>query len=127
MNSDETKSSSFKKRLQSFSFAINGLKVLVREEPNARIHLAASILVIFLGVLMSLTTFDWIAIWICIGLVLGTEIFNTAMENLCNHISPEKNELIGKVKDLSAAAVLVTAVISLVVGALIFLPKIMGI
>lgn len=113
-----------KKRLKSFQYAFNGLRVLFYEEANARIHLVAAIAVILLGLLLKITAPEWLIILFCIALVFICEIINTAIENLCDFISPEKHELIKKTKDLAAAAVLIAAVFSVVVGLIIFLPKV---
>jgi diacylglycerol kinase len=111
---------SIQARLQSFRYAFNGLKTLIREEPNARIHLVAATGVIILGFLLKITPFEWIAILLAIGFVFAMELVNTALENLCDFVSPEKHELIKKIKDLSAASVLVSAVVAIIIGVLVF-------
>ena len=113
-----------KKRLQSFVYAFQGIQALFRDEPNARIHLGAAVLVNVAGLWFKISTFEWVALWVCIGLVFIAEIINTALENICDHISPEKNVRIGEIKDLAAAAVLISVVISVIVAALIFAGKI---
>lgn len=117
---------SVRKRLKSFVYAFNGLKVMLREEHNARIHLAAAILAVSLGVILKISWPEWIFLSIVIGVVFTAELFNSAIEHLCDHLSPEQNARIKKVKDLSAAAVLVSAIAALVTGCLIFLPKIIS-
>ncbi len=89
---------------------------MVRDEPNFQIHIAAVLLLNLIGLWLRFSSFEWIAIWICIGLVLVTEIFNTAIEQLCNSMTTEKNVSIGKIKDLAAAAVLVAATVSVMVA-----------
>ena len=117
---------SIKKRIQSFGYALNGLKILITEEHNARIHLVVSVIVIILGFAFGISLSEWISICLCIGLVIVTETINSAIENLADFVSPAKNELIKKVKDLSAFAVLFSAVIAVITGLIIFLPKITG-
>ncbi|MDR1678479.1 MAG: diacylglycerol kinase family protein [Prevotellaceae bacterium] len=117
---------SIHKRLKSFTFAVNGLKILLREEHNAQIHLAITICVTIIGFLLQISLIEWIAVVLCIGLVFALELVNSAVENMCDFISPEKNEMIKKVKDLSAAAVLVAAACSVIVGLIVFLPKIIA-
>ncbi len=114
---------SIKKRLESFKYAFNGLKILILEEHNARIHILATILVIISGFLFEISTLEWLAIIFAIGFVVACEIINSAIENLADFISPNKNEIIKKVKDLSAAAVLISALTAIVVGIIVFLPK----
>jgi len=93
---------------------------MIREEPNARIHLVAAIFVILIGFLLKITPLEWIAILFAIGFVFAMEMVNTALENLCDFVSPEKHEMIKKIKDLSAAAVLVSAIVAAVIGFLVF-------
>lgn len=114
------------KRIKSFTYAFNGLRVLFREEHNARIHLFATVCVIVAGILLKLSPMEWAAVVFAIGLVFGGEIFNSAIEDLADVVCPERDERIKKVKDLSAAAVLVAAITALVIGLLVFIPKIMA-
>lgn len=115
---------SVKKRLQSFKYAINGLKILFKEEHNARVHLAVAIIVIIGGIVFSVSIVEWIILCFAIGLVISFEIINSAIENLADFVSPQYHNLIKKVKDLSAAAVLVSTISSIIAGILIFLPKV---
>ena len=120
----DSQSFSIKKRIKSFRFAINGLKFLIVNEHNARIHLFATILVIILGIFFEISGMEWMAVLICIGLVLSLEAVNSSIEVLSDEVTQERNEAIKVIKDLSAAAVLISAIISAVVGLIIFLPKI---
>tara|TARA_B110000285_G_scaffold148750_1_gene166012 strand:+ start:5776 stop:6153 length:378 start_codon:yes stop_codon:yes gene_type:complete len=110
-------------RLLSFKFAFNGIKLFFKEEHNSWIHLLLTMTAITFGVWLKISLLEWVLIVFCIGFVFVTEIINTAIENICNFISPEKHSIIKRIKDLSAAAVLFSAVTSLIVGVLIFLPK----
>ena len=114
---------SIKKRLQSFRFAIKGIKNLIINEHNARIHLTALLVVIGLGLFFKLELMEWVAITIVSGIVILTELINTAIENLADIVEPKWNEKIGKIKDYSAGAVLVAAIVSVIVGGVIFIPK----
>lgn len=118
---------SVKNRLKSFKYAFNGLKTLLKEEHNARIHLLATIFVVFLGFILSISFLEWIAVIFAIGMVFALEILNAAIENLSDFVSAEKHEMIGKIKDLGAAAVLVGAISAFLVGIIIFVPKIISI
>ena len=117
---------SIKKRLQSFRFAIKGIKNLIINEHNARIHLTALLVVIGLGLFFKLELMEWVAITIVSGIVILTELINTAIENLADIVEPKWNEKIGKIKDYSAGAVLVAAIVSIIVGSVIFIPKFMA-
>lgn len=118
---------SLRKRLKSFVFAFNGIKNLVYKEHNARIHFLALFCAVGLGIFFNIELTEWIAIIIVSGMVILSELFNTAIEQLADFVEPEWNSKIGLIKDLSAGAVLVSVIISLVVGGLIFIPKIIGI
>lgn len=115
---------SIAKRLKSFTYAFNGLKVLFQEEHNSRIHLFATVCVIVAGVLLKLSILEWVAVAFAVGLVFSGEIFNSAIEDLADVVCPERDERIKKVKDLAAAAVLVNALTAAVIGLLVFVPKI---
>jgi diacylglycerol kinase len=111
-------------RLKSFKHAWNGIKILFKEEPNARIHFIAILFVSLISIILQIDITEWIAIFFSIALVITAEIFNTAIENISDFISPERNEKIKKIKDLSAAAVLVSAITAIIVAFIIFIPKI---
>ena len=114
-----------RKRVQSFKHAFRGIRELFRETPNARIHLQVAIAAILLGVVFRISTGEWLAIVIAMGGVFAMEAINTALETLSDYAC--KNEihpLIRKAKDLAAAAVLIAALGAVVVGILIFTPKI---
>lgn len=114
------------KRIKSFKYAFNGLRVLIIEEHNARIHLMATILVLIAGVFFKISVIEWGMIAFSIGFVFSMEAINSAIENLSDFVSPNKHKLIKKVKDLSAAAVLISAITSLIIGCLVFIPKIIN-
>ena len=105
--------------------AFEGLRVLFCEEWNACIHLVVMLCAVVAGFLFHLTAGEWMAVVFAIGLVFSLELINTAIENLADFVCAERHEQIRKVKDLSAAAVLVGALAALAVGVLVFLPKIM--
>jgi len=111
-------------RFRSFGFAIEGLVYAVKTEGNARVHLAATILVIALGFGFKVSKFDWVALLAAIGLVWLAELLNTALENLCDFVAPERSDAIKRVKDVAAAGVLVAALVAAGIGALVFWPYI---
>lgn len=115
---------SFRERLNSFKYAFNGLKILIQEEHNARIHFFISIVVCILGFVFKISMVEWIAILILSAIVIGMEIINSAIERICNFISPEWNENIKQIKDLASLAVLVVSIVAVICGLIIFLPKI---
>lgn len=114
-------------RFKSFKYAFNGIKILFKEEHNARIHFFVLVLVIIAGAVFKISLPEWISIIIIIivsGIVISAEIFNSAIENIADFISPEKNDQIKRIKDLAAAAVLFGSTVAVIVGLLIFIPKI---
>ena len=117
---------SLKKRLKSFVYAINGVKLLLREEHNARIHALATFCVIGLGFYFTISSTEWIAVLFAIGFVFSMEMVNSAIENVCDFMSPDKHETIKKVKDMAAGAVLISAIIAAIVGSIIFIPKVLA-
>lgn len=110
-------------RLKSFKYAFNGLGILIKEEHNSWIHLFAAICVIIAGLIFDVSKFEWISIVFAIGFVISLEIINSAIENIADFVSPERHSKIKKIKDLSAAGVLVSAITALIVGLIVFIPK----
>lgn len=113
---------SVKKRIKSFSYAFAGLKVLFKEEHNARIHAVASLLVVAAGILFHITAGEWIAVVLCIGMVVSAEIVNSSIERCADFVKQERDDRKRDIKDLGAAAVLVCAIAAAVVGCIIFIP-----
>jgi len=114
-----------KKRLMnSFKYAIEGMKTAYQEEQNLRLHTISAIVIIILGIVFKLSIIELSICLILIGLVLMAEFFNTALENMVDMITLEKNPYAKKAKDISAAGVLVFAIVSGIIGGLIFIPKI---
>jgi diacylglycerol kinase len=117
---------SIAQRLKSFGYAINGLKYTIRTQHNFTIHLVLAIIAIILGFVLNISNLEWITIIIVIGLVMSAEIFNTSVEEIVNLVSPSKNSKAGIIKDLAAGAVFVLSIVALIVGIIIFLPKIIN-
>ncbi len=117
---------SLRARGQSFKYAFEGIKAFFKEEHNARIHLAATVMVVILSIALPVTIIEIIALTLSIGFVWVAEIFNTAIEKAMDFMSTESDSRIKVIKDLSAAAVLVAAAVALVTGCLIFIPKILA-
>lgn len=117
---------SIKERVLSFKYAFDGLKVLFKDEHNAWIHACFAILAVLLGILLDISFLEWIAIIISIGFVFSIEILNTAIEHIANFIQPNQDIKIKAIKDLAAAAVMVSAFCSFLVGVVIYLPKLLA-
>ena len=109
--------------IKSFGYALSGIAYTVKTQMNFQIHMAAIVLVALAGWYFQLSSGDWLWIILAIGLVLVTELLNTAIEQLVNLVSPEFNILAGRVKDIAAGAVLIAAISSVAIAAIIFIPK----
>lgn len=107
-----------------FKHAINGLSLAFRSEYNFRFHLIALVVVLFFGYFLEINIIEWAVLVFCMGLVLITELLNTAIEYCCNFMEPNHNQKIKEIKDIAAAAVLLSALCAALVGLLIFIPKI---
>lgn len=117
---------SLKDRLQSFRYAFSGLKFLWNSEHNFRIHVVLTTCAILMGIAFRISLVEWIAIAFAVGLVMMTEALNTSIELIADLASPDYDERIKKIKDISAAAVLIVSLIAAIVGLLIFIPKIIA-
>lgn len=113
-------------RLRSIAFAVNGLGLLVRHEPNMRLHLGAAFVVTAAGIWLGLSMTDWQWIILAIALVLMTEALNTAVEQTCNAVSREFHPAIKAAKDVAAGAVLISAGAAALIGAFVFVPHVMA-
>lgn len=122
MNSDLF---SVRSRLRSFKFAIRGFASLLMYEHNSRIHLIAASIVIIMGFIFKISLIEWCLLIMIIGLVFFSELINSSLEAISDVVKPEWNENIMKAKDYAAASVLVTAVISVFIGGLIFIPRLL--
>ena len=109
--------------IKSFQYALQGLLSAIRSEANLRFHIAAAVIVIAAGLWLQIETVEWCIVVLCIAAVFGFELINTSIEQLCNHVTAEEHPSIKKIKDISAAAVLLISLASAVAGLLIFLPK----
>ncbi|WP_247237285.1 diacylglycerol kinase family protein [Telluribacter sp. SYSU D00476] len=114
------------KALRSFRYAGEGIVSLFRFENNARIHLLAAVAVILLGFFFEISIAEWGLIITHIGLVWMAEAFNTAFEKLADLVSPEYHPTIKAVKDLAAGGVLMVALSAVIVGGLVFIPKLLA-
>jgi len=118
---------SLKKRLKSFIYAFHGLCYLIKNEHNARIHLLAAVCVVIAGFCFKISVLEWIIVTFACGIVIVTEIFNSSIERLADLITKDKNLRIKELKDLSAAAVFVAAIVAAIIGLIIFVPYLINI
>lgn len=106
-------------RIQSFRYALSGLGFILKTQHNAWIHLGIAAAVVVTGLLVGLTTSDWLWVASAIALVWFAETMNTGFEYLCDAVSPDHSADVEKAKDIAAGAVLICSVYAVVVGALV--------
>lgn len=119
----EYKPFSMKERSKSFRYAFEGILCFFKREHNAILHLLATVIVLILSIIFPVSRSEIIVLIIVIGLVWTAEFFNTAIEKMADLVSKEDHPEIKFIKDVAAAAVLVMAVVALLTGCLIFIPK----
>ncbi len=113
----------FKGRLRSLKFALKGTWLLITTEHSIMVQIAIALLVTVLGFFMHLSTMEWMLQSLAIGMVLVAESLNTAIEKLCDFFHPKYDKKIGFIKDISAGASAFAAIIAIIIGLLIYLPK----
>lgn len=109
-------------RMASFGYAIRGIRSTIWAEHNFRIHLVATLVVIAMAAYFEVSTYDWLWLTAAISLVFITEMINTAIEQLVDLVEPNRNPLAGKIKDIAAGAVLISAIAAITIGVIIFWP-----
>ena len=114
----------YKKLINSFKYAIEGIISSFKTERNMKIHVLAMTVVIALGFFFKLDKVEWCFIIIAIASVISAELFNTAIETVVDMVSPQKNPQAKLAKDIAAGAVLTLAIGAAIIGAIIFIPKI---
>ena len=109
--------------LHSFRYAISGIKEAFKQERNLKIHLIIAIIVIIMGFVLSISFFEWSLIFLAIGGMLSLEMMNSSIERVVDLVTEDFHPLAKAAKDIAAGAVLIFAAISVVIGLIIFLPK----
>jgi diacylglycerol kinase len=110
--------------LKSFANAFAGMAYFFTNDRNGKIHLTITVTVIAASVALQVSAIEWMIVLLCIALVISLEMLNSALEKLCDLVEPNYHSTIKVIKDVSAAAVVLSAIISVVIGIIIFLPKI---
>lgn len=114
------------KLIKSFGYALKGINYCFKTQLNFRIHLLAIVVVVVAGFIFTITNTEWLFVLACCMAVLTAEMLNTAIEKLCDAVIKEQHPLIEIIKDTAAGAVLVSAAGSVMVAAIIFIPKIIA-
>ncbi|AJD91498.1 UDP kinase [Jeotgalibacillus malaysiensis] len=115
-----------KKFMLSFKYAGHGLKDVFKQEQNFRFHTSAAVITIAAGIFFRISLLEWVIIILAIGSVMGLELINTAVERTVDLISTDHHPLAKKAKDAGAASVLVFSIAAAIVGAIIFIPKVIS-
>ncbi|WP_172135550.1 diacylglycerol kinase family protein [Adlercreutzia sp. ZJ473] len=108
---------------RAFSCAWEGIAYAFTSQRNLKIHSAFAVLAVALGFALRISEAGWLSVVVCIALVMALEVVNTAVESVVDLVSPEWNELAKRAKDCAAGAVYLAAGASLVVAAIVFLPR----
>lgn len=111
-----------KHRVLSFKYALEGIFTALKEEPNLKFHFLAAYLTLILGMIFQISITEWLIISLAIGLVIGMELTNTAIEELVNSFTTNFHPSAKKIKDISAGAVFVASFTAFIIGLLIFVP-----
>lgn len=117
------KDSFFKGRLKGFKFALKGVWLLITTEHSIMIQVGITIIMTIIGFLMDISATEWMFQILAIGLVLVAESVNTAIEKLSDFVHPEYHKKIGFIKDIAAGAPAFAAIIAVIIGFIIYLPK----
>ena len=112
----------FSGRIRSIKFAVEGLVLMLRGQHNAWVHFSATVIVVTAGIFLNLSSLQWVAIVLSIISVWVAEALNTAFELLCDVTNPEFHPIVKKAKDVSAGAVLLSAIGAIIVDLIIFMP-----
>ena len=123
---ERKKQKGIKKFINSFSYPIKGLRYAYKNEQNLAVDVGLALLVVIFGFLFRINKYEWAILVLTIGLVISCELINTAIEAVVDLVTEEYHPLAKVAKDTSAAAVLVFALVAIVVGLIIFVPKIIG-
>ncbi len=110
--------------IQSLRYALNGCAKLFGTERNARIHLAAFVVVVAAGFCLEIDRVEWMIILLASGAVIAAEAMNTAIEGTIDIVHPQYGEKAGRIKDIAAGAVLIVTCAAIAVGVIVFFPKI---
>ena len=115
-----------KNLIDSFKYAFEGIAAAIKKERNLKIHIGVMFLVIIFGIILKISILEWFVCLLLFGGVISLEMVNTAIETTVDLITMEKNPKAKFAKDVSAGAVLVMAIVSIIIGLIIFMPKILG-
>lgn len=111
-------------RLKSVGYAFKGVYLLLKTEASIKIQFIIALIMIFAGFYYNISATEWMIQILAIGLVISIEALNTAIEEITDFIHPEQNRKIGLIKDIAAGSVLIASVSVIIIGFIIFFPKV---
>lgn len=117
----------FKNRFIAFKYAFSGLAAAFKNEVHLKLYLFIALIVIGLAFYFGVSKTEWLELFACITLVITLEMFNSAIEKLCDLVMPDKHPKIKYIKDVMAGAVLLACVFAAIVGVMVFMPYLKGI
>jgi len=115
-----------KRLIDSFKYAFNGFQSAWKSEQNLRIHTFSAIVIIFLSIYLNISAIEWMFVLLVIGGMFSLELMNTAIERTVDLVTKEFHPIAKQAKDIAASAVLLFSIISILIGMIIFLPKIVS-
>ncbi|WP_306013022.1 MULTISPECIES: diacylglycerol kinase [unclassified Allomuricauda] len=118
------KESFFKNRVKSVGYALKGMFLLLRTESSIQIQFVIALVVTAFGFYFEISRVEWTIQLLSIGMVMGVEGVNTAVEKICDYIQPNLDPKIGLIKDISAGAVMIVSILASIIGLIIYIPKI---
>lgn len=123
---ERKKEKGLKKFINSFSYPVKGLKYAYRNEQNLTVDVGIALIVVIFGFIFKVNKYEWAILALTIGLVISCELINTAIEATVDLVTEEYHPLAKVAKDTSAAAVFIFAIVAVIVGLIIFLPKVIA-
>jgi diacylglycerol kinase len=115
----------FRRLLKSFTYSFKGLQKVVREEQNIKIQLIIGTIIVLLGIFLQISASEWIPLILSMAMVILAEVLNSAVERVADVLKPRINEYVREIKDIMAGAVMITAITSIIIGILVFLPHLL--
>jgi diacylglycerol kinase len=116
----------WRKKIRNAKASYRALYILLREGVSFRAHIFSGFVTIIAAFVLQVSTIEFLILIITIGAVLTTEALNTAIEELCNHVTPDQHPQIGKVKDLASGASGIMGITALLIGCIIFIPHLVS-
>jgi diacylglycerol kinase len=111
---------------KSVGYAIKGIGSSLQEQRNLKVQIFIAVIVVGASAYLEISAIEWSIVLITIGMVIGTEMINTAIESLVDLVTLERKPQAGKIKDIAAGAVLFVSIIAVIVGVLIFRKYLIG-